>query len=184
MYADTSRVFRGLRCGRKTRDFGIAGDGRALATGRYPLPFGLLALFQSLTLAQAHTRAAAVLIDELNTGFFAIDPTKISDCWSSSTLPYLSAKAFAGDPTPPMRLSGFAETKHSQTLSVAQSAARSSRFHCSPMVNPSSAIMGACIIPAWRGCTSGTSFTSDAKGEFSTGGKHSRPKLSHAQTEN
>jgi len=28
VYADTSRVFRGLRCGRKTRDFGIAGDVR------------------------------------------------------------------------------------------------------------------------------------------------------------
>ena len=64
---------------------------------------------------------------------------------------YFNAKAFAGDPTPPIKLSGFAPTKHSQTPSWAQSVARPSRFHCSPIVKPSNAIIGECIIPVWRG---------------------------------
>jgi hypothetical protein len=32
------------------------------------LPFGLFGLFQPLTLAQAHARVAAVLVDEFNAG--------------------------------------------------------------------------------------------------------------------
>lgn len=61
---------------------------------------------------------------------------------------YTMAIALAGDPTPPVMLSGLQLTMHSYTPVAAQSAAKASRSHSSPRHRPISAISVGCIRPA------------------------------------
>ena len=83
---------------------------------------------------------------------------------------YLTAIAFAGEPTPPTRFSGLTVRRHSQTPSRAQSSASSSSAHCSPMTTPSSAIKLECIMPQWRGWTPSFSVSSREKAVPMIGG--------------